>query len=496
VINALDPDSDGDGVLDGTEAGVTTGVPGGPGFRGTDTSSRNFRPDADPRTRTNPLKRDTDGDGKTDGEEDLDRNGRVDVGETDPLDDGDRGKSPPGSKAKGGGGGGGCAAGGAGNPLAMAPLAALALALAAGRRFRVERRRPRSGPPAFATRVGEASGLAHGLSSGTICALLSIFCSGPAFAAGEGFSARRFHWSADGLGIHNLPSPEVLLPLSVHAGMMYDHAWNPVEVGSNDGDERVAPLVDDMDTLNFVAAIGLPEAFEVGLSVPAIVARSGSEFGDPDDEVSGGGLGDLRASLKWRPLVSGDRDSAGGLEIFASFPTGDEDELRGEGLFSLGFRALVEQRFERLRLLGALGFEWLDGDAKFAGVRVDDRVLLGAGAAFMVFRDKRWRKARRDGDGARSPFAPNEPSPPQDAWRLDLEASIEGSFRLSHPSEESTLPFEVYGGLRLDTPIDLSVVAGGAAGLTGGVAAPEARLFVGVGYTFGGSPRTDWKFAR
>ncbi len=114
----------------------------------------------------------------------------------------------------------------------------------------------------------------------------------------------------------------------------------------------------------------------------------------------------------------------------------------------------------------------------------------------MVFRDKRWRKERRNDNGARRPSAPNRPSSPQDAWRVDLEVSVDGSFRLSHPSEESTLPFEIYGGLRLDTPIDLSVIAGGSAALTGGVAAPESRFFVGVGYIFGGSPRADWKFGR
>ncbi len=76
--NALDPDSDNDGLPDGLEMGLEEphedSSPGGP-----------FRSDLDPESRTDPHRRDSDGDGRSDGEEDLNRNGRVDPGESDPL---------------------------------------------------------------------------------------------------------------------------------------------------------------------------------------------------------------------------------------------------------------------------------------------------------------------------------------------------------------------------------------------------------------------------
>jgi MYXO-CTERM domain-containing protein len=50
----------------------------------TDTSKGFFIADADPATSTGPLTPDTDGDGRKDGEEDANHNGRVDSGETDP----------------------------------------------------------------------------------------------------------------------------------------------------------------------------------------------------------------------------------------------------------------------------------------------------------------------------------------------------------------------------------------------------------------------------
>jgi hypothetical protein len=83
-----DADSDGDGIQDGTENGITTGVldPDGAGpLLGTDTGV--FIPDADSLTTTDPVNPDSDRDGFRDGEEDLNSNGMVDAGETDPLNE-------------------------------------------------------------------------------------------------------------------------------------------------------------------------------------------------------------------------------------------------------------------------------------------------------------------------------------------------------------------------------------------------------------------------
>ncbi|MEW5852151.1 MAG: tandem-95 repeat protein [Myxococcota bacterium] len=78
LINAMDADADNDGLFDGTELGLTAPA------TGTDTWVRNFIPDADPATTTSPLLADTDGGTRRDGAEDVNHNGRVDAGETDP----------------------------------------------------------------------------------------------------------------------------------------------------------------------------------------------------------------------------------------------------------------------------------------------------------------------------------------------------------------------------------------------------------------------------
>jgi hypothetical protein len=79
LINALDPDSDNDGLFDGTELGKGCSAPG------TDASKKLCIADADPSTKTDPLKADTDGGGVSDGSEDANRNGKLDAGEGDPL---------------------------------------------------------------------------------------------------------------------------------------------------------------------------------------------------------------------------------------------------------------------------------------------------------------------------------------------------------------------------------------------------------------------------
>jgi len=73
------PDSDGDGILDGLEVGsgvILAHCPAGAPLPAAQTSA--------PTGGTDPTRADSDGDGLSDGEEDHDRNGRVDPGETDP----------------------------------------------------------------------------------------------------------------------------------------------------------------------------------------------------------------------------------------------------------------------------------------------------------------------------------------------------------------------------------------------------------------------------
>lgn len=76
--NPLSPDSDGDFLFDGTERGVTAPV------TGTNVGAGFFVADADPTTTTDPNDFDTDNGTAADGFEDLNHNGKIDPGETNP----------------------------------------------------------------------------------------------------------------------------------------------------------------------------------------------------------------------------------------------------------------------------------------------------------------------------------------------------------------------------------------------------------------------------
>jgi MYXO-CTERM domain-containing protein len=81
MINALDPDADDDGLFDGTELGF------GCDDAATDAAAGTCVADGDGgATTTSSLARDTDFGGVPDGEEDANRNGVIDDGETDPND--------------------------------------------------------------------------------------------------------------------------------------------------------------------------------------------------------------------------------------------------------------------------------------------------------------------------------------------------------------------------------------------------------------------------
>ncbi|HCF59187.1 MAG TPA: hypothetical protein DFS52_14495 [Myxococcales bacterium] len=80
------PDTDGDGILDGVEVGRVAPIAG---------TGCTFQGDADPSTITSPVAADSDGDGIPDGVEDKNKNGRVDPGESDPNGSDSDGDSIP-----------------------------------------------------------------------------------------------------------------------------------------------------------------------------------------------------------------------------------------------------------------------------------------------------------------------------------------------------------------------------------------------------------------
>ncbi len=144
ATDPLDVDTDGDGLRDGVEAGVVTPVAGGRNANGFDFAGTegSFVGDADPETSTDPNSADTDGGGVSDGDEDINQNGRVDANERDPNAADDDTSAPEPSTPSGRLRGGVDCGGGA--PLAPWWIGG-ALLLAAGRARGRHHRAPRRG---------------------------------------------------------------------------------------------------------------------------------------------------------------------------------------------------------------------------------------------------------------------------------------------------------------------------------------------------------------
>ncbi len=83
LVNGMDADSDNDGVFDGTEMGFDCSNPA------TNPASEACVPDENSQSTTDPLDTDTDGNGASDGSEDVNGNGAVDAGETNPANGAD-----------------------------------------------------------------------------------------------------------------------------------------------------------------------------------------------------------------------------------------------------------------------------------------------------------------------------------------------------------------------------------------------------------------------
>ena len=101
LIDVLDPDSDKDGLFDGTEMGKSCADPA------TDAATKQCVADGDlGATQTSPVNPDTDHGSAPDGAEDANRNGVVDSGETDPTAGHGADDVPPAGCASDGGCGG------------------------------------------------------------------------------------------------------------------------------------------------------------------------------------------------------------------------------------------------------------------------------------------------------------------------------------------------------------------------------------------------------
>ncbi|WP_324291577.1 adventurous gliding motility protein AgmC [Corallococcus sp. BB11-1] len=446
IIDALDPDSDNDGINDGTELGVTTET----APPGTDQSSPNFKPDADPSTKTDPKNPDSDGDGLKDGEEDSNHDGRRDATETDPtMKDTDQGGIDDGVEVQGGSNpldanddflvvGHGCSTGGTGS---LAPFALMLLALPlVGRRFR---------------KAGQLLARAGGAVAMFVAALFAAPAAlAQAGAVSQAIDVQQYKPGpgvSDVLGMHGA---KVQRHLGWNVGLSVNYADKPLNFFDPRKDEYVTSLVKSQVGVDLMGAVGFLDRFEIGVVLPITIQGSeNSPAVDPSfaNGVSGGGIGDLRFIPKAR-LLEGE-DYGLSLAVPVSLPTGGASDFLGGSGVSVNPR-LVAEYGRRFRVLANLGVD-LRKSQQLRNLNTGNALAYGLGAEV--------------------PFELGKVP-------LAVAATLTGALGFKQQDEEE-IPLELLAALKYRAKSGLAAHVGAGPGLTHGYGTPTFRVLAGLAYS-------------
>ncbi len=279
-------------------------------------------------------------------------------------------------------------------------------------------------------------------------ALAALALAAPAAAQEGGFDAHGFHAAGHAgypLGWLTLEHPDPGWAGSADAGVVFDYADDPLVEAIVDG---TVPVLDQLLTANVVAGLSIVGAARVDVVMPVVlfgVDQAGT-FAAPGDARVQGTVGIV------------DRERAGiGLSVspMVWLPTGASARYVGDA--GVGFGGLVSAGAE----LGPIGWVVNAGartgpSAVVRNVNWGTNLLGGAGLA-----------VRADDLTSIGGEVRGAPSVGTDAWGVPVEALLH---------------------VRRQLPAGLWAMAGGGAGLVGGVGASRFRVVAGFGWRAPGEP--------
>lgn len=250
--------------------------------------------------------------------------------------------------------------------------------------------------------------------------------------------------------------------LEWHAGAFFNYADDPLQLGAmgRPGQRTVAYQTH----LDLMGSIGLLDIFEVGLVLPWTILQRGEELTpvlQGDGEFEGfrqTAINDLRMTAKFQLLNLQEYPVGLAFLTGLSLPFATGRALASDG--GVGAELGVAGEYivwETIRVAANVGFRYRPGK------RIIRRNVMG--------NEITW------GVAAHSPFLTE---------RLDLLAEIAGAVSVE-PSPEhlkglasGEAPMEVMGALRYRLFDRWAFTAGGGAGLTKGLGAPDWRIILGV----------------
>ncbi len=249
---------------------------------------------------------------------------------------------------------------------------------------------------------------------------------------------------------------DVLGHMQTSFGLYLNYAYKPLEFTMEPMGVSTC-LVRNQFAGDFLAAVGLFDALELGLAVPTTFYQNadGNALKLARASIEHVTVGDLRLVPKWRFFH---RANQGGLALAAvvSLPTGDEESMQGNRTVTVEPRLIFDWYLHpRFRMSANAGF-LLRAQQGLFNVDVGNEFTYGVAVD--------WRAVPET---------------------LAVIGEVAGKMAADADSviEEETVPLEALAGLRLMTRSGHSFTLAGGPGLTNGYGTPTYRVALGYTYT-------------
>lgn len=269
----------------------------------------------------------------------------------------------------------------------------------------------------------------------------------------------RFHPSQAGDRMFGVQSPYVAGHVTPHAALLFDYAYNPLVVRTEDG-ESLGSIVKNQMFLHLNASLALWNRVQVNVDAPLALVQSGDSpnvdgraFASP----SGVSFGDLRLGARVRIL--GDYYDAFQLGIggYVWIPTGGGDYVTDGSVRGLP-QLIAGGRVGRSVYTVAVGPELRTAQSYFGAVEQGSMVTGGLGYGYLLGADEQIQL------GVEASFSTVFADPT--AYNTNAEVLASGRFRFAKSFEAAI---------------------GAGPGLSSGVGTPQVRVIGMLAY----SPAVD-----
>lgn len=249
---------------------------------------------------------------------------------------------------------------------------------------------------------------------------------------------------------------QTLKKRQIGAGAYLNFASNPFELGTVGNNQRIAGVVDDFVTTDFIFSAGLSDKAGFTVSFPANFFHNIAPTLVPDRNKDGGEIGDVRASAKFGLVDAEVSERHFGLALipFFTLPTGDQDVFFGEKNVTGGLLVAGEKKFGQHRLYSNVGARFREKES-VGNLEVGHEFLYGFGYQ-QLFSEQKSISGIAELQGS-TVFA--------DFFHVENNSPLEARAIVQKDWHEAK---------------NLHTYAGAGMGLTNGYGTPDYRLYVGI----------------